>query len=417
VRGVGLRLVSITIISIISICAFGQQYQKLRDRDPDLAGSKKIIEDLQQANFHSGSFYLMSRIRISDIGATSSAYIPTGDQSSGVSLSVEAPQRLYYRPHQKAIFTIEAIPGYSFFGNRRSNQFNYSARADAHFLFNHLYLNPYTIGLDQLRAYVSDINRLATARETTGGVAGEVKYSSRTSGLFNVSYTNTRFPSSRYQPVDITGTPIPVNLLDRDQRDARVSLTHKTFPKTTLFVAAEGSIYKFRRATYKDSTRLWYGAGFNWNSGRTQLRAEAGPLKLRFDDPLQADYTGVSGQVGLSRTNGPWGYELGGDRDLGFSITQNNNFFVATSGHVGITYQSTRRLTLRTNAVRERDEYDHPVLGTDRVDTISFYSVGASYGLQRLRFGGDVGWYERKSTLFSATDDGIRYLVHLSFTP
>jgi hypothetical protein len=414
---VGLRLIAITIISIVSVRAFGQQYQRMRDRDPDLAGSKKIIEDLQQANFHYGSFYLMSRIQISDIGASANAYVPTGDQSSGVSLNVEAPQRLYYRPHQKAVFTVEAIPGYTFFGDRRTNQFNYSARADAHFLFNHLYLNPYTIGLDQLRAYVSDINRLATARENTAGVAGEVKYSSRTAGLFNVSFTNTRFPSGRYQPVDATGTLIPVNLLDRDERNARVSLTHKTFPKTTFFVSAEGSTYTFRRTAYKDSTRLWYGAGLNWNSGRTQFRAEAGQLHLRFDDHLQTDFAGVSGQVGLSRSNGPWGYELGGDRDLGFSITQNNNFFVATSGHAGMTYQSTRRLTLRTNAVRERDEYDHPVLGTDRVDTISFYSVGASYGLQRIRFGGDVGWFERKSTLSTQTDDGIRYLVHLSFTP
>ena len=416
-RGVGLRLLTITFFLIIPVCAFAQTSQKLRDRDPDLAGSKKILDDLQQANFHYGSFYLMSRIRISDLGVSETAYVPTGDQTSGVSLNVEAPQRLYYRPHRKAIFTVEAIPGYSFFGNRDSRQFNYSARADAHFLFNHVYLNPYTVGLDQLRAFVSDINRLATMREHTGGVAGEIKYSSRTSALFNVSYSDIKFPSGRYQPLLVNGDPLPINLLDRVERNGRVSLTHKTLPKTTFFVAAEGSTYAFRRATYKDSTRLWYGAGLNWNSGRTQFRLEGGPVQLRFDDPLQSDYTGVSGQVGFSRSNGPWGYEIGGDRDLGFSITQGNNYFVSTTGHAGITYDATRRLTLRTNAVRQRDEYDHPVLGIDRVDNISFYSVGASYGLRRLRFGGDVGWYERKSTIFSETDDGIRYLVHLSFTP
>ena len=39
--------------------------------------------------------------------------------------------------------------------------------------------------------------------------------------------------------------------------------------------------------------------------------------------------------------------------DLGLSITANNNYFISTVAHAGLTYQATRRLTLRTNAVRE----------------------------------------------------------------
>jgi hypothetical protein len=417
------RLFRVLIFIIaVPICVQGQQGQKLRDRDPDLAGSKKIVEDLQQSNFHYGSFYLSSRFRVSDVGFSESGYVPTGDQDSGVSLSVEAPQRLYYRPHQKVIFSVEAVPGYTFFGSR-TRQFNYTSRGDLHLLFNHLYIDAYLLGLNQLRAHVSDINRLATVKERTAGVAGEMKYSSRTSLLFNGSSGRTSYPSNKYQPaVDFNGDGfpdgIPVNLLDRDTRNGRLSLTHKTFPKTTLFVAAEGSDYRFRRATSKDSTRLWYGGGFNWNSGRTQFRLEGGPVKLDFDDPSVPDYTGFSGQAGLARSSGPWGFELGADRDLGFAITSNHNFFVPTTVHAGITYQATRRLSLRLNGTRERDEFENDVTEvTDRVDTISFYSVGASYGLQRLRFGGDVGWYQRDSTVQAETDDGIRYLVHLSFTP
>jgi hypothetical protein len=409
----------LTIILATSVSAFGQQNQKLRDRDPDLAGSKKIIEEIQQANFHFRSFYLSSRIRLSDVGYSEGGYVPTDEKSGRFSLAVEAPQRLYYRPVQKFVLSVEAIPSYSFFGDRETNQFNYTSRADAHFLFNHLYLDAYVVGLDQLRAHVSDINRLATVREKQGGLAGEIKYSSRTSALFNASYTETSYPKDRYQPVLDSGLEIPVELLDRVTRSGRVSLTHKTFPKTTLFVAAEGNNYAFRRATYKDSNRIWYGGGVSWNSGRTQVRAEAGPVRLDFDDPSQADYSGVSGAVGLSRSTGPWGLSIGADRDLGFAITTNNNFFVATTAQALLTYQATRKLLLRANAMRERDEYDQPFPGTatDRVDTISFYSLGASYGLWRLRFGGDVGWYERDSTILPEEDAGIRYLVHLSFTP
>jgi hypothetical protein len=411
---------ALLIISLaISVSAFGQQNQKLRDRDPDLAGSKKIVEEIQQANFHFRSFYLSSRIRLSDLGYSDGGYVPTGDKGGSFSLAVEAPQRLYYRPVQKFILSVEAVPSYSFFGNRDTRQFNYTSRADAHFLFNHLYLDAYVVGIDQLRAHVSDINRLATVREKQGGLAGEIKYSSRTSALFNASYTETSYPRNRYQPVLDTGLEIPVDLLDRVTRSGRVSLTHKTFPKTTLFVAAEGNNYAFRRATFKDSNRIWYGGGVAWNSGRTQVRVEAGPVRLEFDDPSQPDYSGVSGAFSLSRTNGPWGFTASADRDLGFAITSNNNFYVATTAQAGMTYQATRKLTLRANALRERDEYDQssPGSASDRVDNISFYSLGASYGLRRLRFGGDVGWYERDSTISPEEDAGIRYLVHLSFTP
>ena len=41
---------------------------------------------------------------------------------------------------------------------------------------------------------------------------------------------------------------------------------------------------------------------------------------------------------------------------------------------------------------------DQPVLGQTRTDTISFSSVGFTYGIRRARLGADVGWYERAIT-------------------
>jgi len=61
---------------------------------------------------------------------------------------------------------------------------NYALRADAHFLTNHLYLDVYRTRANQMRAFVSDINRMATVKENETGVVGEFKYSSRTSALF-----------------------------------------------------------------------------------------------------------------------------------------------------------------------------------------------------------------------------------------
>jgi len=411
------RILFIAITSLIPLFASAQQDQRLRDRDPDLAAAKKLWGDLQQANFHTGPFYWMSRLRISDAGYTETGYLPTGNQSGGLSLTVEAPNRFYFVPRKKVIFSVDLNPSYSFFSEgERDRQFNYSARGDMHLLFNHLYLDVYALRADQLRAHVADINRLATAREDEVGVGGEFKYSSRTSALFSVRASEIRYPENRFQP-DPDPEHIPIEVLDREERNGRLALHHKTFPRTSLFVAGERSEYDFpNKADYR-SSRTYGGGGFAYDAGRTQVRLEVGATRLAFEDVSQPDFQGVTAQLNATRGNGRWTYYLNADRDLGFSIFLNNPYFVATSAAVGADLVTTRRLTLHARSVFERDEYEQPVLGRTRTDDISFSSVGFTYAIRRARLGADVGWYERDSTAFGDTDSGIRYVLRLSFTP
>jgi len=408
---VGTRIITILGILLASVSALAQS-QGLRDRDRDLEGTKKVLSELQQANIHSGRFYMLSRIRISDAGFAEDYYLPTGDVQGGVNLRVEAPQRIYIVPRKKTVFTADFVPGYTFLsGGRKSGQFDYSARADAHFLLNHVYLDFYTLLTDQLRAQVADINRLATQREEESGVGGELKYSSRTSAIFIARYRTVEFPGKRFQPEDV-----PVNLLDRVERNGRIALHHKTFPLTSLFVAAEASTYGFRNATYKDSSRRYFGGGFNRAQGRTGLRIEAGQTRLDFDDPAQHDYSGITAEAALSRSFGRWSTTLSGTRDVGFSIFLNNNYYVLTGGRLAIDYAATRRLTLRGSHAREHDEYDFEVDGKLRRDNLSYTSLGFLYSFRRVRFGVDGGWFERESN-FLEDDSGIRWVLHLSFTP
>jgi hypothetical protein len=402
---------------VLPLFAHGQQQQTLRDRDPDLEAAKKLANDRQQANFHYGPFYLLSRLRLADAGYSQDSGVPAGDQG-GLSLSVEAPQRLFFVANKKAIFTFEVVPGYTFFSGDRDNQLNYSARADAHLLFNHLYLDIYALRADQIRAHVADLNRLATTAENEVGISGEVKYSSRTSGVFTLRRRDTEYPLDRYQPeINPNSDFNAIQLLNREENHARASIAHKTLPMTSLFVSGEVSDYTFGVARYRDSRRTWYGGGALFDNGPNQLRIEAGPVRLEFDDPTQPDYSGVAGSIEGSRVRGRWTYRAGAERDLGFSIFAGNNFYVATSANAGLEYAATSKLMLRTNVAAERDEYDTPVNGKIRTDDITFTSVGALYTLRRLRFGGDVGWYDRESTYGGDTDSGIRYVLHLSFTP
>jgi hypothetical protein len=414
VRRVLERLSVFIVAAGVPLCAWAQSTQQLRDRDPDLAGAKKVAAEIQQANFHWGRFYLMSRFRLSDAGYNETSYLPTSDTSGGLSLSVEAPHRLYYEPHRKTVFTAELIPAYHVVGRNLDGEdrISYLARGDAHFLFNHLYLDLYTQRADQLRAYAADVNVLARTRENETGLGGEWKYSSRTSGTFALRYRDSVYPEDRFGPGET-----PMALLDRNERNGRLAFHHRTFPLTSLFVAAEVSDYGFDNASYKEGRRQFYSVGANYDNGRTQLRAEVGPASLDFRAPEQRDFKGVLGSVGGSRAYSRWVFSARASRDLGFSIYVNNNYYIADSAYAGINYTATRRLTLRANSTYEIDNYDVPVNGRDRRDTISFTSVGFIYGVRRLRAGADVGWYERDSTNEGDVDSGIRYVLHLSYIP
>lgn len=412
------RLLAIIAITIgLPVAAFSQQNQTLRDRDPDLEGSKKIAADLQQANFHNGPWYLLSRIRIADAGFSQGGYMPTGDSEGGLSLKVEAPHRLYFVPRKKTVYSLEVVPGYSFFQEgSRGNQFDYLVRGDAHFLLNHLYLDLYGLRADQLRAHVADINRLATAREDEYGVSGEVKYSSRTSGLFTVRLRDTEYPEDRFQP-DPEGTHIAVQVLDRREKNARLSMLHKTFPRTSLFVAAEGSEYEFDNKAAYASRRTYVGGGLRYEAGRTTVGLEAGPMKLDFDDESMQDYDGITARLQMTRSAGRMVYRFNANRDIGFSIFLDNAFYVATQGEIGADYSANRRLTLHARSAYERDEFETPVDGKLRTDDVSFTSVGFTYALRRLSLGADIGWYERDSTAFGDVASGIRYVLRLSLVP
>ena len=413
------RLIAIAITIGLPAAALAQQTQTLRDRDPDLSAAKKVAADLQQANFHNGPFYLISRFRIADAGYAEGAYVPTGDSEGGLSLKVEAPQRLYFVPRKKIVYSLDVVPGYNFFKEgERGNQFDYFVRGDAHFLMNHLYLDVYGLRSDQLEAHVADINRVATAREGEVGVAGEVKYSSRTSGQFIFRARDTEYPQSRFQPdPSPNAVHIATDVLDRREKNGRLSMLHKTFPRTSLFIAAEGSDYEFDNVARYASRRSYVGGGLLYETGRGSMRLEAGPMKLDFDDSTMKDYKGITAQLRGSRTAGRWGYSLSASRDIGFSLFLDNAYFVATAGSIGADYTANRRLTLHARTAYERDEFETPVLGRKRTDDVSFSSVGFTYALRRVRFGADVGWYERDSTAFGDVASGIRYVLRLSLVP
>ncbi|HEX8155022.1 MAG TPA: hypothetical protein VF698_17950, partial [Thermoanaerobaculia bacterium] len=291
-------------IAVIPLVAVAQE-QGLRDRDPQLDQSKRIASDLQRATLHYGPFYLLSSIQLADVGyeRTDQFWVPTSDQASGLTLGINAPQRLYFVPRKKVVFSLEAVPGYSFYANDDGDdideetddgygsQFGYSTRASMQLLLNHLYLDTYVGVSDSLRANIGEINRLATVREQSYGVGGEYKHSSKTSIFFSGNKRSSEYPRDRLQPEDR-----PIRLLGRDETNGRVSIFHKTLPRTSFLAAVEANHYNFDELTTRDSSRNYAGAGLAYEHGRTLLRAEAGVARLDFERS-DNDFEGMTGNV------------------------------------------------------------------------------------------------------------------------
>ena len=395
------------------------QQEGLRDRDPVLEGAKKVASDLQAASIHYGPWYLLSRLTLSDIGYGQQYFTPTGESSGGLTVAANAPQRLYFVPSRRVVFAGEVSPQYAWVQqNGAKSQFGYSTRGDAEFIFNHIFLDLYGGQANELRPLPGEINRIVTVKERNAGASTELKYSSRTSALFTAVYRDEKYPLSRLQPAELR-TILPL-LMDRTEHNYRISALHKTFPVTSIIIAAEQSDYAFTHTPSRDSQRTYVGAGAVLDNGTTVLRAEAGPAKLTFKQAGQKEFNGLLANAAASHRLGDrWRVSANAARDLDFSLYQNNNYYVLDRVSLAADYAATRRLSLRFTSEYGRDLYDVRIGNNPlRRDLIAWNAIGWNYSLRRVRGGFDVGYYHRTSNVPDVDQvDGIRMVVHLSFTP
>ena len=406
------------VVATIAVTVAIHAQEGLRDRDPVLEGAKQVAGDLQAASFHYGPWYLLSRFTVSDLGYGQSYYTPTGRSSSGLTIGASAPQRLYFVPSRRVVFAAQVVPQYAWIDqNGGRSQFGYSTRGDAEFIFNHVFLDLYGTRANELRPMTGEINRVVTVKEREAGAKGELKYSSRTSLLFAAIYRDNRFPGNRLQPDEVR---TQLFSLDRTEHDYRLSGVHKTFGKTSLLVAAEESDYSFINAPSRDAKRRYVGAGFVTDTGDGVFRVEGGPGHLTFKQPGQKEFSGLLASASASHRLGDrWRVGATAHRDLDFSIYPNNNYYILDRLGASADWAFTRRLSIRFMSEYGIDRYEvrngnQPL----RRDEILWNAIGWTYGLRRIRGGFDIGYYDRKTNVVDAEQtNGIRMVVHLSFTP
>ena len=399
--------------------------QAVRSRERTFEASETLAADLRRARLHAGPFYLLSNLQFSDLGYESQFFFPTEEQGGGLSFAVSAPQKLYFVPARKTIYSVAFTPEYAVFSNNSTNRWGYLVRGDAHYLLNHLYLNAYALQSNKLQALSGEINRIVTQREETAGVAGELRYSSKTHMFYSASAQRFTYPFSRFQPTDVGAGPnANITELDRRARNARLSLLHHTFPLTSLTLAGEWNRYTFPNAIELNATRHYVAPGFQYDSGRTQMKGEAGAAVLHFSSPGSPDFRGAVGNFQLGHRIGQkMNLTFATDRDADFSIAAGQRYYVADRAALALERQATRRLTLRFSSTVGRDTYPvatiSPINGVfdRRVDEFTFTAIGWRYAMRHARGGFDIGYYQRRSNFDIDEQSGIRLAIALSLSP
>lgn len=405
--------------ALVSVTSFLQaQDNGLRDRERTLTASKTIAAELQKARLRFGPFYLLSSIELSDIGYDQQFFVPTTDQGSGFSFGVSAPQRIYFVPSRKTIYSVEATP--QFFQFRRTvdrRNFGFRGRADAQYLLNHLYVDVYAMRNRGIRAETGELARLLYVDLNEEGVTGEFKYSSRTSLTYSAVVRGSEHPVVNGQPTDL-----PVNLLDRAEHDYRAQLVHRTFPLTSLLLAGEEANYSFPNAVYKNSHRTYVGAGFQFDNGPYALKMEVGPAALQFRRRDQRDFHGFLGTASWNhRLSSRTALAASANRDVEFSLFADNNYYVVDRASFTARRDLNRQLEVHVGTTGGQDRYDVATRTerglVRRHDKISFTSAGWLYRARRVTGGFDVGYFTRSSNAQVVNDNGLRLLLKLSLTP
>jgi hypothetical protein len=409
------RRIGVTVLT--AVCATAALAQETlsvldRNRDPALDGTKRVLADLSYASMRYRSIYLLYRFELSDI-ALDPGLVPSRDEDLKLSIGAALPARIYWVPSRKFALSADVIPGYGFAErDGLEGQGSYTVRADAHAMLNHLYLNAYTGRSNQFGPLAAELGGIGTVRRTMSGVDAEVKYSSKTSVLVTASNLENSYPETRLQPRDVDPSAY-----DYDENRLRATFLHRTLPRVSLNVSAEGSNFEFPRTDYKSAERRHLAVGATYTPGRRSFRAEAGPGRLTFSNPAFEDFNGLIGRLQATVPVGRrWTLQGAARRDVQFSDYFNNGYFVADELNGDATVILTRRLSASIRPSLGHHRYDTAVGGIKRRDDYQSVLVGWTYSLTRVRGGFDVGYFQRDSNVYDENASGIRLILRLSFT-
>jgi hypothetical protein len=420
VRTWGARVVAFVLLAATP--AFSQEASTIeaRDRETRLRGKDEVQRDLDRAQLRLGAFYLYSTFEIGELGYDENLYAPTEEERDDFTISLSAPQRLYFVPSRKFVLSADVRPGYVWYRKAEdARHWNLRYRGDMHLLFNRMYSDFYYEKADERRRDLSELNFLVDLDSQQIGNDTEIAISSRSNIVTGVFFREIEYPNAEGTAFDFE----EVSRLNRDEARYSAAFRHKTFPLTSTEIGAARETYDFQdNRRDGDRDQAWVGA--TRRTGRSTLRAQIGAARLDYIDPSEKDYSGPLGFVSYEFSpRRRWVGTITGRRDLVFSVYAENQHFAADRLSATFTLPATRWLDLRFVGEAGKNSYFVPTfdeidrINKEREDDILYGSVGFTTRLNRLAVGLDVGRFERKSNFMRFDEDGIRLVLRLSLTP
>ncbi|MBZ5639477.1 MAG: outer membrane beta-barrel protein [Acidobacteriia bacterium] len=317
-----------------------------------------------------------------------------------------------YNPHQPVSdYTATVSPrveGVVLFGHRGFMTFTeqldwtiYKSNRDQDYL-NQLGSARLTIPLKRLGFYVdaalNDVkDRPADQRDTRTDIREHrlgagllIRAGWRTDAEIGVVGSSFGYRDPNYANLGDPACPTVGCLLDRTERGARALGRYLVFGRTRLTLeVSEKSVTFSNSENGSDGkqSRVLPGIEFGLG-GRLTGTARLGWASL---EPERAGLPRFSGTVGEARLGYRIGagttFEVGGKRDVGFSIYLKNGYYLDTSGSARVIQYLTHAFGVEAGTVRERITFPDP---SSRVDRVVQYDAGVRVRLSENALGRKV---------------------------
>jgi hypothetical protein len=322
---------------------------------------------------------------------------------------------IFYNPRRPAVSDTTAtlsprLEGVVLFGHRAFLTFTeqldwtiYKTYRDQNFL-NQLGSARLTVPLKRLGFYVdaalndtkerpADQRDIRTdVRERRLGVGILVQAGWRTDAEIGVVGSSFEYSDPNFPTVG--------NLLDRTERGARALGRYLVFGRTRLTLEVSEKSVNFRDPENGGDgrqSRVLPGVEFGLG-GRLTGTAKIGWASL---EPKAADLPRFSGTVGEAKLGYRLGagttFEVGGRRDVGFSIYLRNGYYLDTNTNARVIQYLSRVFGVEAGVTRERVSFP---AAADRLDRIVQYDAGVRLRLSESALGRKVE-YSLKVTRWS----------------
>lgn len=242
---------------------------------------------------------------------------------------------------------------------------------------------------DRIRESPIDSDDVRPVRERRGlAIGGVVDLGWRS----RVEWTRERADRRNFDD-DFNRTDLSIaEQLDRVETRDRIRLTYRAFGRTRFSLDARRLAVEFDTPNIdglpgfeRDADRVAFLPGVALAEGEALSGAvRVGWAELDHDGPAIAGFSGWIGEADVRwRPARTTTVRLSGDRDVGFSVSEGNAFFVDTRGEIEAVHFLNRRIGLdATVSLREID-----IPGAARVDDIARQRIGVRVRL----FGSDIG--------------------------